>query len=137
MFTDAKVASEFMLAGNAVFTLSSKRTGQHYTYRLERSADGFVWFASVRVGDEFVYVGIVRATLHHRLDLTRGSRYSEDAPVVKALRYALHHVVFKRTIPGELEIRHVGKCGKCARPLTRPDSIDRGLGPICAGFGSA
>lgn len=36
--------------------------------------------------------------------------------------------------PTGLEVWHAGRCAKCRRPLTHPDSIARGLGPICAGL---
>ena len=29
-------------------------------------------------------------------------------------------------------IQHIGKCCKCGRPLTDPESIKLGVGPICA-----
>lgn len=30
-----------------------------------------------------------------------------------------------------VEVRHEGRCGRCGRPLTDPDSIKRGFGPEC------
>lgn len=36
--------------------------------------------------------------------------------------------------PTGLEVWHAGRCAKCRRELTHPDSIARGLGPICAGL---
>jgi hypothetical protein len=29
--------------------------------------------------------------------------------------------------------KEIGECGRCGRTLTNPDSIDRGIGPVCAG----
>ena len=31
------------------------------------------------------------------------------------------------------DVHHEGKCGKCGRPLTVPESVKTGLGPICSG----
>lgn len=36
-----------------------------------------------------------------------------------------------RTLPTEYHILHMGSCSVCNRPLTDPDSILRGIGPIC------
>ena len=35
-------------------------------------------------------------------------------------------------MPAELEVWHQGSCGKCGRPLTVPESIASGIGPVCA-----
>ena len=33
------------------------------------------------------------------------------------------------------ELRHAGRCGRCGRLLTVPESIETGLGPVCASKG--
>ena len=40
---------------------------------------------------------------------------------------------FTKTIPAFDRFWHQNKCAHCGRPLTDPESIARGLGPICAG----
>jgi hypothetical protein len=30
-----------------------------------------------------------------------------------------------------MELWHEGRCGKCGRALTVPESIESGLGPVC------
>jgi hypothetical protein len=34
-------------------------------------------------------------------------------------------------LPECVEIHHEGYCGKCGRPLTVPESITSGYGPVC------
>ena len=36
-------------------------------------------------------------------------------------------------MPLTLTVFHDGKCGRCGRKLTVPESIQSGLGPVCAG----
>lgn len=61
------------------------------------------------------------------------TRISADAPSAAGFR-----AVFERlqagdpTLASKCDIRHEGKCGRCGRALTRPESIDTGLGPECA-----
>jgi hypothetical protein len=38
----------------------------------------------------------------------------------------------KHPLPGSVDVLHSGRCGRCGRTLTTPDSIERGLGPECA-----
>jgi hypothetical protein len=37
------------------------------------------------------------------------------------------------TMYPDAEVMHVGKCCKCRRLLTTPESIQRGIGPECSG----
>jgi rRNA maturation endonuclease Nob1 len=32
-----------------------------------------------------------------------------------------------------MDVYHLGRCGKCGKALTEPESISTGLGPICGG----
>jgi hypothetical protein len=129
MFTLASDLLEFALAGNAYLTLSSRRTGAHYTFRIAASSSGEVHFVSSLVGpDHYEYV----ATIFNRqeLRLTRKSPSPEYLPF-RAFRYAWEWAN-QGIIPSDLEVRHEGRCGRCGRQLTHPDSIDRGIGPECA-----
>ena len=55
-----------------------------------------------------------------------------DAPSVKALHWALPKIWAKAPMPPAFEIRHEGKCGRCGRALTVPESVDTGFGPECS-----
>jgi hypothetical protein len=34
-------------------------------------------------------------------------------------------------LPPDAEVMHEGRCACCGRPLTVPESIERGIGPDC------
>lgn len=130
----------FIIGGRATFTLKSLETGKHFTYkvRLKKGApdDGPFW-VSVLNGpdnyDNYQFTGklevvsgqLVYTHYEHR------SVLSEDAPSVKAFRWFLHHVN-KSRIPESCQFWHEGKCCRCGRKLTRPESIAAGIGPVCA-----
>ena len=76
----------------------------------------------------YAYIGLLTQA---GLRLTAKSNASEDAPSVKAFRYAWNALV-NGVIPGTLEIWHEGSCGRCGRTLTVPESIASGIGPECA-----
>lgn len=131
VMTDAAKIGEFLYAGRATFTIKSLASGEHYTYSLNKADDAERWFLSVRAGDAFVYVGtILKRMPYGLLHLTKKSRYSHDALCVKAFNYFHGHLIAGKIAP-KLEFRHEGECGRCGRPLTHPDSIDSGFGPIC------
>jgi hypothetical protein len=125
-----------MQAGKARFTLRfTTRSGveTRFTYRMAASDDGRVFFVSLLTGSDnessYSYMGIVNERGFRR---TAKSRISEDA---------LGHRAFARawsclsagTLPDTLEIWHEGRCGRCGRTLTVPESIEAGIGPECAG----
>jgi hypothetical protein len=131
----AQAALTFITAGNAHFTLVSKQTGKRYTYRVRRGEQpNSPLFASVLYGQDnasdYRYVGVVR---DGQLAFTAKSKVTCDDPRGAGLQWALGKMATKGEIPAQLEVWHEGRCGRCARRLTDPASISRGLGPECSG----
>ena len=132
----------FIYAGDAIVTLQSAKTEVHFTYRISQATDQRTgdpvdrWFVSVLSdSDRYTYLGMVypaERNRAHALRATKGSRAGTDAPSWRAFNYLLT-CLQKDRIPVSLIVRHEGRCGRCRRPLTRPDSIDLGIGPDCAG----
>jgi hypothetical protein len=134
--TDARL---FALAGKATITLTSKKTDKSYTYKITRAKKGTVaYFISLMTGpdnqDDFSYIGMHRPGAPEAFVTTRASRLPPNAAPCRAIGYFLAHVCAGPVakIPAALEVRHQGKCGRCKRALTVPESIDRGIGPECA-----
>jgi hypothetical protein len=128
---------QFTLAGLATLTLKSLRTERHYTYKVKQAIDRetgekqAMWFVSVLANsDQYTYVGCINGAAE-QFKLTRGSKFTEDAGCVKAFRYFWAGIQTEEVKP-ELEIRHEGRCGRCGRELTTPESTDTGFGPECA-----
>lgn len=129
---------KFLVAGQAVFTLRSRRTHDHFTYRIMKKATPGrpdVFFASVlRGSDEWSYLGVFEPQPANltggRVRQTQGSRVGADAPSFLGLNWFLRNL--RVNISEQVEFMHVGKCGRCGRALTNPESIESGLGPECA-----
>jgi hypothetical protein len=133
----------FMAAGRAVLTLESKRTGGHYTYRIRqalRRPHGLPlrnhFFVDLLTGpdntNDFTYIG----TLENfpfggpTFRTTQASRMGLGSKPALGLNYLLAHLRHGR-LPEDMIVRHEGRCGRCARVLTTPESIQRGIGPEC------
>jgi hypothetical protein len=133
----------YMAAGRAVLTLESKRTGGHYTYRIRQSKyqlSGLTvrgsFFVDLLTGpdntNDFTYIG----TLENfpfggpTFRTTQASRMGLGSKPALGLNYLLAHLRHGR-LPEDMIIRHEGRCGRCARPLATPESIQRGIGPEC------
>jgi hypothetical protein len=133
-FCNGKAACDYALAGNATLTLSSLKTGARYTYRVRQPREGnqSIRFLSLLTGSDnensYSYLGLVR---DGQVVLTAKSKMAPDSKPVAAFRYFLQHAMAGAIAPS-LEVRHEGKCGRCGRKLTVPESIDAGIGPECA-----
>jgi len=141
MFTDAKTALDFILAGQSRFTLTSKVSGNSFTFKINApkdratgETDRSILFVKVLTGPDnswdgdWMFIGFIRPQDTH-VPLG-GKKGHPDAPSFRALDWTLRQLAAGH-IPEALEIRHEGKCGRCGRALTRPESIDSGFGPEC------
>jgi hypothetical protein len=132
---DAATAMRFLTAGNATVTLVSKVTEARFTYRVRTSEDGRMRFVQLLTGNnnegDFKYLGHIKIgqeIYYHG----RKSKIAFTAPSAKAFDWAWRALA-QNKIPAQLEIWHEGRCGRCGRKLTVPESIATGFGPECAG----
>lgn len=124
-------AREFLFGGNATLTLKSIRTGTHFTYKVRVSDDERAYFVSLMTGpdneDSFQYLGYFRDGYYsHGVK----SKVGKDAPGAKAFDWFTRQLD-EEAFPETLEVWHEGRCCKCNRKLTHPDSIASGIGPEC------
>lgn len=140
MITAITAIAAFLFAGRAKFTLVSVATGARYTYRVTKAAnDEGPWFVSVLTGSDneadYSYMGCVFPDKLGRVVHTRKSRIGSDAPSAKAFAWYLSQLeAANEDALGKVEFYHSGCCGRCGRELTVPESIETGLGPVCAGL---
>ena len=125
---------EFVLAGHAIFTAQNTLTGGRFTFKIMKAEanekfPGDAWFVSVLAGPDntadYQYLGMIRDGRFRR---TAKSRISEDAPSCKAFAFIWQYL---DRLPAALAIFHEGRCGCCGRALTVPESVTRGIGPVC------
>jgi hypothetical protein len=127
-------AITFILAGNATFTLRSAKTGARYTYKVRKNEDKpGVWFVGYLTGSDnesdFTPLANIRDR-KVRLN-SKMKNFEKSAPWV-ALNWFLTNL-FANITPGNIEIFHAGRCGRCGRKLTVPESVTDGFGPECIG----
>lgn len=134
-FDDGPAAAAFILGGNARVTLVSRVSGARFTYQVRASDDGQVFFVKVLTGPDntstYSYLGFIRDGSYRHGGSK--SRIGENAHSAKAWAWAWHQLSTYQRIPKHLEVWHEGRCGRCARVLTVPESIASGFGPVCVG----
>jgi len=130
----------FLSAGSAVFTLESKKTDRHFTYRINSKpnnrGEGYIYFCSVMTGgaDKYSYMAVYDPE-NLSLVFTQKSNFSVKNESVRALLYFFDGLKAGK-IPDDLNVYHAGRCGKCGKELTDPESIKLGVGPICRNGGT-
>lgn len=126
---------EFVLGGNATITLKSGETGNRYTYKIVNSKDNDnLYFIHLLHGPDneknYKYIGCY----YKDTEYFHSAKYYSNMD--KRLRPASVQAIdyfFKRLydIPDNLIVYHEGKCARCGRKLTTPESLERGFGPEC------
>lgn len=136
--TSAADALRFALAGNARLTLVSKKTGQRFTYRVrqpkgeagQKPSPHFVQLLSGPDNTaDYQFLGTIFNAQEYRPG--RKSRIGAAAPSARAWAWFWPRLAAGH-LPEALEVWHEGRCGRCGRALTVPESIERGIGPECA-----
>lgn len=129
-------ARVFMLAGNAIVTIENPRTGGRFTYRVEAPRKKV---APVYDGARFVSVlaGPDNASAYKFIGTIFGDgRFDPQRSWIAAAASRAFAWTWERVRAGRpwlpAVIRHAGRCGRCGRLLTVPESVDSGLGPECA-----
>lgn len=134
LMTDPAKVRQFILAGNAYFTLKSLKTGDHFTFRVKKSKKTPTYFVNVRSGPEdgriYHLLGLINTEAQYNALKKNAYRIWATKSGV-AFDWFWRHLTERNHIPTGLEVWHDGRCCRCGRRLTDPESIDRGIGPEC------
>jgi len=132
-------ALKFIKAGKAFFTVTSRKTGKRFTYKVStpkgKQEEG-PWFVSLLTGqdneNDYKFFGTLFADGSYRYSVKK-ARLQCTAPGVMAWDWFFEKLT-AGTHEAQCEVHHCGKCGRCGRKLTVPQSIESGFGPECAGM---
>lgn len=143
--TDPKKALAYMLQPNSnIITFQSAKTGERRTFRINpmdklavaekgiRDQRFFVKFLSGSDNsNDYTYLGQI---LNGRFTLTQKSRtngITEQTPSYVIFKVAFETLLATTVMPKMLQVTHSGRCGKCHKALTVPQSVNDGFGPEC------
>lgn len=134
---NTKQIKRFVTAGNATFTITSARTGRHMTYQCnkplgEEGNGGAPIFVKVLTGPDnrhdYTYLGMLAPSE----EFIRTKKSANMPEHYRAFRWFWEILRAGRDLPDTVIFQHAGRCGRCGRTLTTPESIELGLGPVCA-----
>lgn len=136
-------AKEYILTGDAVLTFRNSETGNRFTYRITRPKDADAkcpHFVKVRTGSgsdsnsnngQYAYFANIWPDKNRGLKGLQHGRKSQidpDAPSIRVFTWIWDHI---DDLPETIEVWHEGRCLRCGRRLTVPESIAQGYGPEC------
>lgn len=139
---------DFVLAGRADFTVENSATGGRFTFRVcaprkETEAGGEVIDHEAKVRFVKVLTGADNSSDYEFLGTVfldgnvyrpgKKSRISSDAPSSRAWAWFWGRLAQGRDLPESLNVWHEGRCARCGRKLTVPESVASGYGPECRG----
>ena len=149
LLTDVDGIEKFMVGGNAYFTIKNVKTEHRFTYRVrapkEEQKDGKkvmrddIYFVHLLTGydneNSYTYIGYLKyLPSDNTLGFTWGnkSRILKEAPGVDVITRYVNDFIRSGKLPKGIEFWHEGRCCRCGRKLTVPESISSGIGPECA-----
>lgn len=128
---------DYLFAGKSTITIRSLVTETRYTYQVRASDDRSMFFVSTLIGSDneadYSYIGCI--PIRTRV-MRAGTKGNDRLPQFIALDWLLKQLIGRGEVPATVEVFHEGKCGRCGRKLTTPESIQTGLGPECAKKGT-
>lgn len=130
----AEAAVRYITAGRAKITLRSTKTQDRYTYRIraaKKEQYKGLLFVDVLTGgdDKFAPLGVINSKLEYFH--ARRSKIAKSATSAVAMEWSWNALARTKRLPRTLEVWHEGRCGKCGKELTVPESIASGFGPKC------
>jgi len=146
------INKNFVLGGKAIFTLDlnneyafSNDLKDHYTFKVSKKENPenerypVTYFVSLLTGPDntsnYTYLGLLDPATG-TVRTTAKSCASGDSLMVRLLNRTMNLVWSENTeaiTNAGFDIHHEGRCGRCGRVLTVPESILSGFGPECAG----
>lgn len=149
------IGKKFVVGGNSIFTIEipasygeANGLKPHYTFRVRKPnpivnrlgvMESKIFFVQILTGSDntssYTYLGVLDKETGF-VRTTKKSSFHQDDLIVRLLNRTLNLIWAENTQSindAGFEVHHEGRCGRCGRVLTVPESITSGFGPECSG----
>ena len=113
--------------------MANRETGNRYTFRVKKHEEKDLWFVAVLAGpdneQDYTYIEAIFGDQFRR---TRASKVGEEAPSFRVFAWLMRLLAEGRDLPAPVRFYHEGRCGRCGKRLTVPESVRTGYGPQCS-----
>ena len=128
---------KFVFGGNSTFTVVNTDTKKHFTFKVKQPKNNNeIFFVSVMNGSDnnsnYAFIGTY---FNNGNSFRHGKKSSigKDTQSAKVISWFFNKFINNEEKYPTVQVYHEGKCGKCGRKLTTPESVKSGLGPVCSG----
>mgnify|MGYP007034226707 CR=1 FL=1 len=135
--------TNFIFAGNATFTVVNETTGNRFTFRVRKAGWGTptyneksgIFYVSVLTGSDnnssYTFIGTYFGGTNQVYRHSHQSKITDKAVSNQVLVWFFSSYIKNPSSFPTVKVFHSGKCGKCGKKLTTPESVKSGLGPKC------
>ena len=129
----------FIFAGRSIFTLENKETGNYITFKVKevkkqgKVIPGQFAIQCKALGDNnygYEFLGFMNTM---KPELRPRHQGIKEHVGFKTFWWILKNFERLEDFETKMLMHHEGACCKCGMPLTTPESIEKGIGPICEG----
>lgn len=132
-------ALQFILAGKCEFILHSTKTNEDFKFEMTKqqtkeNENKFIYFLNTLHGYDKTYAGVIwfnDKTQEFQFSQGKKGQVASKELNIRSLIFVLNKLLKNETVQ-YLDVFHTGRCGKCGKKLTTPESILTGLGPTCS-----
>lgn len=138
---DRNLIQQFIFGGKSITTIQSRKSGEHFTYKITQLIDAKtnerkdIWFVKVLTGPDnssnYTFIGTIFAD-KSKFVHSQKSRIGADALSVQIMTWFIRNLMSNSDKFEQCIVYHEGRCARCGRKLTTPESISTGFGPECA-----
>ena len=119
---------KFIFGGKSFVTFLNTNTSNRFTYKVVKHKTDDIYFINVLTSpDTYTFFGTYR---NGQFKHSPKARISAEAQSVKVFQFVIAKLS-TNTLSNLIEIYHDGRCGKCGKQLTVPESVETGFGPEC------
>lgn len=125
-------ALKFILGGNALFTVKRTQTGQRFTYKvlIDKAETSLRVYLLSGPDNTANYKRIGEIVYENYMPTFKANVYTRGTDATDVFDVIFLNLSIKLDMPG-VEFWHSGRCCRCGRILTVPESIENGIGPEC------
>jgi len=121
-------ALNFIFGGKSFVTFLNTKSENRFTFKVVKHKKDDIFFVNVLTNpDVYTFIGTVKNGFYKH---SSKSNIGVESQSVKVFNYVIDKLK-QNKLSDIIEIYHDGRCGKCGRQLTVPESILTGFGPEC------
>lgn len=127
---------KFIFGGKSLFTILNEDTGNYFTMTFLKREDVEEWDVYVLGNSGYDYFGCyMRLPNGGNMFMESDINHLKDGDrKLNVIQFLLREYLTSQSKYPQVKVFHHGNCGSCGKTLTKPKSIESGIGPVCGKF---